>query len=180
MVLLGRNIWHAACQHLRVVSLHGYDSCPKVEVQRQTPSQHRIAITTNVKPSRPDRAARSFGSSITGSCHSTGWRPMTCAEHFSRIASLASGGEQVEFEPIRTASSEYDAVAVRIHSKSTKRPPPASCDGHESIQGREGAATRQDAEIRTALFASVVMMYMPITEPLPRMLWKMPACETSS
>ena len=30
----------------------------------------------------------------------------------------------------------------------------------------------------TALLASVVMMYMPMTEPLPRMLWKMPACET--
>jgi hypothetical protein len=75
---------------------------PKVEVQHQTLSQHRIAITTNVKPSRPDRAARSLGSSMTcverprqfkfkvnfnaasrtGSCHSTGWRPMTCAEHF--------------------------------------------------------------------------------------------------
>ncbi len=30
----------------------------------------------------------------------------------------------------------------------------------------------------TAFFASVVMMYMPMTEPLPRMLWKMPACDT--
>ncbi len=30
----------------------------------------------------------------------------------------------------------------------------------------------------TALFASVCMMYKPIKLPLPKMLWKMPACDT--
>ena len=30
----------------------------------------------------------------------------------------------------------------------------------------------------TALFASVCMMYKPMSEPLPKMLWKMPACDT--
>ena len=30
----------------------------------------------------------------------------------------------------------------------------------------------------TALFASVCMMYNPMRLPLPKMLWKMPACET--
>ena len=81
VVRFGRNIWQAACQH-------------------------RIAITTNVKPRRPDRAARNLGSSITGSCHSTGCKPMT------------------------------------------------------------------------ALLASVCMMYNPMSEPDPKMLWKMPVCET--
>jgi acetoin utilization deacetylase AcuC-like enzyme len=44
VVRFGKNIWQAACQH-------------------------RIAMTTNVNPNLPDRAARSFGSS------------MTCVEH---------------------------------------------------------------------------------------------------
>ena len=36
--------------------------------------------------------------------------------------------------------------AVRNSSKSTKKPPTTSCDGHESIQGSEGASTRQNTE----------------------------------
>ena len=36
--------------------------------------------------------------------------------------------------------------AVRNSSKLTKKPPMASCDGHEFIQGSEGAATRQNTE----------------------------------
>ena len=37
---------------------------------------------------------------------------------------------------------ETAPAAVRIHSKSTKKPPTASCEGHESIQGSKNTTGR--------------------------------------
>ena len=46
---------------------------------------------------------------------------------------------------LRGASRSLDSI--RMASKSTKKPPTTSSDGHESRRWREGASTRRDAEI---------------------------------
>ena len=48
---------------------------------------------------------------------------------------------------ISSAFGPRRAIESRSRSNSTKRPPTASSDGHESIQGSEGASTLQSAEI---------------------------------
>ena len=46
-------------------------------------------------------------------------------------------------------SASRERREVRTASNSKEKPPTTSSDGHESIQGSEGAATLQNAEIIT-------------------------------
>ena len=66
---------------------------------------------------------------------------LTCAEFWGRgvvregcvrscPGMVAVGGFSLNFEAIRSTSLD----AVRFASNSTKKRPPASCDGHESYQ----------------------------------------------
>ena len=122
VVLLGKNIWQAACQH-------------------------RIAMTTNVNPKRPERAARNFGSS------------MTCA---ARTPSRHGRG------PLARCVDGVEASRGRHLHENVKF---KFIFGSES---RTGSCHSTGCKPMTALFASVCMMYKPIKEPLPKMLWKIP------
>ena len=57
---------------------------------------------------------------------------------------VAVGGLFFAEEAVRAESIHRVATSPEIHSNSLK----SSSDGHESIQGREGASTPQNAAIR--------------------------------
>ena len=63
---------------------------------------------------------------------------------------------------------------ARMASKSKKKPPTASCDGHESHQQSEGTSTLQNAEIhslwsaRSASLRSPQSLSGPVSSKLPR------------